>query len=112
MLETVLGLHDGHNAAAALLHNGKIVAAVQEERLTRTKNQSGIPHQAISDLFSMTGVTSSAISAVALNGTYMTYDHFDREPLLEHYGQSSSVVAKLKQPLKGTFVDEIYRRGK
>ena len=34
MLETILGLYDGHNAAAALLHNGRIVAAVQEERLT------------------------------------------------------------------------------
>jgi carbamoyltransferase len=112
MFETILGLHDGHNAAAALLDKGRIVAAVQEERLTRTKNQSGIPHQAIRDLFSMTGMTSSAISAVALNGAYMTYDHFDREPLLKNYGHSSSVVAKLKQPLKGTFVDEVYQRGK
>jgi carbamoyltransferase len=112
MLETILGLHDGHNAAAALLDKGRIVAAVQEERLTRTKNQSGIPHRAIRDLFSMTGVTSSAISAVALNGAYMTYDHFDRDPLLENYGQSSSVIAKLKQPLKGTFVDDLYQKGK
>jgi carbamoyltransferase len=112
MFETILGLHDGHNAAAALLDKGRIVAAVQEERLTRTKNQSGIPHRSIGDLFSMAGVTSSAINRIALNGRYMTYDHFDREPLLEHYGQSSSVVAKLKQPLKGTFVDEIYQRGK
>ena len=112
MFKTILGLHDGHNAAAALLDNGRIVAAVQEERLTRTKNQSGIPHRAIRDLFSMTGVTSSAISAVALNGAYMTYDHFDQEPLLEHYRQSSSVVAKIKQPLKGTFVDDMYQRGK
>ena len=112
MLETVLGLHDGHNAAAALLENGRIVAAVQEERLTRIKNQSGIPGRAIKDLFSMTGVTSSAISRVALNGIYMTYDHFDQEPLLENYGQSSSVVAKLKQPLKGTFVDDLYQKGK
>ena len=112
MLKTILGLHDGHNAAAALLDNGRIVAAVQEERLTRTKNQSGIPHRAIRELFSMTGMTSSAIGGVALNGAYMTYDHFDREPLLEHYGQSSSVIAKIKQPLKGTFVDDMYQRGK
>ncbi len=42
----------------------------------------------------------------------MTYDHFDREPLLENYDQSSSVVAKLKQPLKGTFVDDLYQKGK
>jgi carbamoyltransferase len=112
MMDKILGLHDGHNAAAAFLEKGRIVAAVQEERLTRTKNQSGIPHCAVADLFSMTGVTPSAINGVALNGTYMTYDHFDSESLLENYGKSSSVIAKLKQPLKGTFVDDIYQRGK
>src|SRR5687768_16344453 len=104
MFKTILGLHDGHNAAAALLQDGRLVAAVQEERLTRTKNQSGIPKRAIEDLFSMTGVTRSEVSKAALNGMYMTYDHFDREPLLKNYGQSSSVITKLKQPLKGTFV--------
>ena len=36
-LKTILGLHDGHNAAAALLEKGRIVAAVQEERLHGTK---------------------------------------------------------------------------
>jgi carbamoyltransferase len=112
MSKMILGLHDGHNAAAALLENGRVVAAVQEERLTRTKNQSGIPKCAIEDLLSMTGVTRSELSTAALNGTYMTYDHFDREPLLKNYGQSSGVITKLKQPLKGTFVDEMYQRGK
>lgn len=33
--EIILGIHDGrHNAAAAILDGGRIVAAVQEERLT------------------------------------------------------------------------------
>ena len=39
----ILGIHDGHNAAAALLIQGRVVAALQEERLTRVKNQGGIP---------------------------------------------------------------------
>jgi hypothetical protein len=54
MVEVILGLHDGHNAAAAILDKGRIVAAVQEERLTRIKNQGGIPHRAIDDLLAIT----------------------------------------------------------
>jgi predicted NodU family carbamoyl transferase len=29
----VLGIHNGHNASAALIKNGSVVAAIQEERL-------------------------------------------------------------------------------
>ena len=42
-MKTILGIHDGHNAAAALLEQGRVVAAVQEERLTGNKNQGGVP---------------------------------------------------------------------
>lgn len=110
--DMILGLNDGHNAAAALLDKGRIVAAVQEERLTRNKNESGVPHQSIKDLFSMIRISSSSVKRVALNGTYMTFGAFDREPLLEEYEQSGGLGAKLKQPLKGTIVDDIYKRGK
>jgi carbamoyltransferase len=112
MRQTILGLHDGHNAAAALLDSGRIISAVQEERLTRVKNQGGLPRQAISDVFSMTRTAPSAIGKVALNGAYMTYDHWEREPLLEHYERSSRLAARLKQPLKGTLIDALYQQGK
>ena len=36
-----------HDSAAALVANGRIVAAAQEERFTRKKNNSGFPHHAI-----------------------------------------------------------------
>src|SRR5262245_60209947 len=112
MSDMILGLNDGHNAAAALLDNGRIVAAVQEERLTRNKNESGVPHRSIEHLFSMTGISGSSVRRVALNGTYMTFGAFDREPLLDEYEQSGGLAVKLKQPLKGTIVDELYKRGK
>jgi carbamoyltransferase len=38
----VLGINDGHNAAACLYEDGRVVAAVQEERLRRIKNQWGM----------------------------------------------------------------------
>jgi carbamoyltransferase len=36
-----------HNSAAALLIDGRIVAAAQEERFTRTKHDAGFPTHAI-----------------------------------------------------------------
>lgn len=111
-MQTILGLHDGHGAAAALLDRGRVVAAVQEERLTRIKNQGGLPYQAISDIFSMISVASSAIGKVALNGMYVTYDHWDPKPLLENYERSGRLSEQLKQLLKGTFIDDIYQRSK
>ena len=34
----ILGIHDGHDSSVALMINGKIVYAAQEERFSRLKN--------------------------------------------------------------------------
>ena len=36
-----------HDSAAALVEDGRIVAAAQEERFTRKKHDSGFPHHAL-----------------------------------------------------------------
>jgi len=108
-MTTILGAHDGHNAAAALFQDRRIVAAVQEERLTRNKNQGGIPREAIAEVLAITNVPLTEASKVALNGAYMTYDHWERDALLENYAQSSSWTEQLKEPLKGTLIDDLYR---
>src|SRR3990170_6366551 len=43
----VLGITTNHNASAALLIDGQVVACASEERFTRRKNQTGIPKAAI-----------------------------------------------------------------
>ena len=42
----ILGIHDGHNASACLYQDGQVAAAIQEERLRREKNWSGLPTEA------------------------------------------------------------------
>ena len=42
-----LGIYTGHNASAALMSNGKIIFALQEERFTNQKNFYGYPGQSI-----------------------------------------------------------------
>ena len=39
----ILGIQDGHSASAAIVEDGRILAAVQEERLTRFEEPGGIP---------------------------------------------------------------------
>ncbi len=66
----VLGIHDGHNASAVLLKDGRVVAGVQEERPRGAKNALGIPRMAIQDVLSQTGLTTADIGWVALSGLH------------------------------------------
>ena len=38
----ILGIHDGHNASASLIVDGKLVCALGEERLSRDKQDSTV----------------------------------------------------------------------
>lgn len=62
----VLGIRDGHNAGAALLKNGEIIAAISEERLTNIKNFSGIPSLSIIKIFDIAKITPQSISQIAI----------------------------------------------
>src|ERR1041385_43177 len=53
-----------HDSAAALLRNGEIVAAAQEERFTRRKNDERFPHQAIDYCLRCAGLTTAQLDAV------------------------------------------------
>ncbi len=43
----ILGIHDGHNSSACVMSSGKLVCAVQEERLRKIKNYWAIPTKSI-----------------------------------------------------------------
>ena len=46
-----------HDSACALIQDGEIIAAVQEERFTRKKHDSSFPTRAISDCLERSGIT-------------------------------------------------------
>ena len=54
-----------HDAAAALLIDGQVAAAAQEERFTRKKHDSRFPHSAIRACLEQTGTRASEIDFVA-----------------------------------------------
>ena len=62
----VLGIHDGHEASAALIENGEVIAAIAEERLTNMKNQYGSPINSIRKVFEISGVNPSDVNIIAI----------------------------------------------
>src|SRR3989304_3210259 len=61
-----LGINDGHNAGAALVRNGDVAAAIQEERLVNEKNYSGVPRRAIHEVFRISSVHPADVDVVAI----------------------------------------------
>jgi carbamoyltransferase len=92
----VLGVHDGHNAAAALVVDGEIVAAVQEERFTREKNWSGVPRLSIEWVLRQGGLTPADIDHVAMNGAHMPAPK-NREELLREYREVDSMQVRARR---------------
>lgn len=65
----VLGIWDGHDAGAALLCDGRLVFAVNEERLTRRKLEVSFPARSIAACLAHGGLTPAAVSVVAASTT-------------------------------------------
>lgn len=75
----ILGIHDGHNCGATLLVDGKIAAAVCEERLTRRKNELGYPEKSIQEVLDIAGITAAELDQVAYASNFMhTAEHLDQ----------------------------------
>ncbi|MDO9530907.1 MAG: carbamoyltransferase N-terminal domain-containing protein, partial [Deltaproteobacteria bacterium] len=82
MSEAILGLSAFyHDSAAALLVDGQIVAAAQEERFTRKKHDPAFPANALAYVMAESGLRLSDLSAVAFYDK--PYLKFER--LLETY---------------------------
>ncbi len=54
-----------HDSAAALLHEGRVVAAAQEERFTRKKHDSSFPGQAVRYCLAEAGIRPDQVDHVA-----------------------------------------------
>src|ERR1700740_1991472 len=53
-----------HDSAAALIEDGRIVAAAQEERFTRRKHDPSFPHNAIASCLAEAGVAMEGLDHV------------------------------------------------
>ncbi|HEX6765115.1 MAG TPA: carbamoyltransferase N-terminal domain-containing protein, partial [Polyangiaceae bacterium] len=53
-----------HDAAAALVVDGRVVAAIHEERLDRIKHSGGLPERAARACLELGGIDAKALDAV------------------------------------------------
>ena len=67
-MTTVLGINAFHaDAAAALVCDGRVIAAVEEERFRRIKHWAGFPSEAIAWCLSDSGMTLGQVDHIAIN---------------------------------------------
>lgn len=62
----ILGLCTMGNSAASLFKDGNLIAAVEEERLSRIKNDNRFPHNAINEVLSISKINLSDVSLVSV----------------------------------------------
>ena len=62
----VLSIYEVHVASAALMINGKVIAAAHEERFSRIKMDAGIPYKAASFCLIQSGINPEDIDVVAI----------------------------------------------
>ncbi len=65
----VLGVWDGHDAGAALLSDGRIVFAANEERFTKRKLEVGFPRHSIGAALKHAGIRPTDVEHVAYSTT-------------------------------------------
>ena len=64
----ILGINAYHgDASAALLIDGQLVAAVEEERFTRVKHDTAFPHEAIRYCLESAGMRPHDVDHIALS---------------------------------------------
>ena len=82
-MSIVLGIAASHDASACVFRDGKLVAAVSEERISRIKCDGGrLPQGAIDECLRMAGITRREVDHIASN-----YDHFSVR-YARYYGEA------------------------
>jgi len=71
-MTAILGLRSKHDAAAALVIDGELVAAASEERFTRRKHHFGFPKHAVRFVLAQAGLRSDQVDVVARDGLPIT----------------------------------------
>src|SRR5438552_12790973 len=64
----VLAVHEGHDAGASLLVDGRLTLHSSEERRRNVKNFAGFPDQSVAAIFKKSGLSPKEVDLVALSG--------------------------------------------
>jgi carbamoyltransferase len=106
----VLGLNAFHaDSAACLLVDGRLVAAVEEERLRRVKHWAGFPSSAIGACLAEAGITPSDLDVVAVNTDPAANRWRRLAHVLRHPPPLATLLARLRQRARRLSVAEHFQ---
>ncbi len=86
----ILGISEEHDAGAGFIHKGRVLSAVNEERLNREKFYIGFPEKSIAEVLKLSGVSPSQISAVALASTIHVPSSWGADLETANFGRSTA----------------------
>lgn len=66
----IIGINFGHDAAVTLISNGKILRSIEEEKVSRIKQDNGWPSKALNDILAMEGLKPADIDVVAFGSNF------------------------------------------
>ncbi|MCI0439951.1 MAG: carbamoyltransferase [Chloroflexi bacterium] len=89
----ILGISDGMTGGAAIIEDGKILAAVHEERLIRAKMATGFPRNSINNVLQVSGTNPKDVDAIAI----ATETEFFRDPAVAYDGWLMREQAPIKE---------------
>lgn len=104
----ILGINDGchHNSAASILVDGKLVASVELERISRIKNDGSFPHAAIDEALAIAGLTAEDIDMVAK----ANLSRWQQIPYLNRYYQHIAKAGKTDTLIRNFFWKKQFER--
>ena len=76
----ILGISRSHEGGAAIIKDGKILSAINEERLNRIKNCWGFPYLSIPEAIRVAKIQPSDIDYVAVSNYSTTGEKDGRTP--------------------------------
>ena len=62
----VLSITQGHDTGVSIVNKGKIIAAISEERYSRTKMDRSFPEKSVKDALRIAGITSDDVDIVVI----------------------------------------------
>lgn len=86
---TVLGFSISHDSSVAIVRDGRVVVAVNEERFNRRKMTCGFPQFALQEAFRISGVDPRDIDVVALAG----WETREEQPITNDFTYHDGSVA-------------------
>jgi len=86
----ILGINDNHDSGAALVIDDRLVAAVGQERLDRTKNSGAFPWDAIDEVLHIGGVVPADVDRIAFGSHFTPAAALRALPGFHHGTKASS----------------------